>query len=61
LAGCNARALPAGGIILNILCYVRSWSVDLESCETLHHGRLKNVSDGKREGVTGAIHAGRNF
>jgi len=40
--------LPAGRHFLNVLCYVRSWLVDLESCEALHHRRLKNVSDGQR-------------
>gem|GEM_PF-5569022 len=32
---------------LNVLCYVRSGLVDLESCENLHHRTLKNVSDGQ--------------
>ena len=33
---------------LNVLCYVRSWLVDLESCETLHPRTLKSISDGQR-------------
>jgi len=39
--------LPAGRHFLNVLCYVRSWLVDLERCETLHHKTLKKVSDGQ--------------
>ena|GEM_PF-2124555 len=46
-AGSNAHAFARREAFLNVLCYVRSWLVDLESCETLHHGTLKNVSDGQ--------------
>jgi len=52
--------LPPEASFLNILCYVRSGLVDLESCEALHPRRLKNVSDGQCAVASPSVPLDRN-
>jgi len=40
---------------------VRSWLVDLESCETLHLKMLKSVSDGQRAVASPSVPLDRNI
>jgi len=46
---------------LNVLCYVRSGLVNLESYETLHNMTLKNVSDGQLAVASPSVPLGRSF